>query len=607
MSTEVTAVFKLVDDASSALRKIEAQSKLTQKSLNSMSGVTGTQRASLARLAQSTDQLSAKQAIQRDVLKEVAKADSEVRKSFIDTHQTLGPLAQRVDRLVGSWRSGSGPLSALHSGMKNLKNDASDLRYALQPLADRFEGVNRAAHGALGGVTGLVKGLPLMPTLIVAAIQPALSLAGALGALASSLGGAVGGAGLLGGGLLSAFGVGLGSVVIAAKPAMAAIKQYTKLQTALNTAIASGSKPAVEKAQKNFDTFVKGHKDVATFASSLDQFKKSFASLSGAGQPALFQTVTTAMNAFQKQLPVLKSEVASNLGAIRDAFQSTFGKYLGSSEFGDFIKRLGQVFRANIVGVMQSVVNIGHAFYNILKVIQPQLMGAGSAMERLTKRFQDWTASGQGISRIQEMTHAFHEWMSLLGGVARLIGVIAGAGMRQGTDVVATWAKQVNALADRLSKPIGQHSVENYFKNALSQSAKIWDALKGLVGQVLTLSKVLNPFAAAATFILRNLPPGAITAILSMVGLFKIATGVKSGLDAFRGTPANPMVVVVEGGSGVGTPGGTTIYPSGGGTGAPDEKPPDEKPPYSANWGAVSQRGRSTYHLCQSAWRSLVR
>ena len=248
---------------------------------------------------------------------------------------------------------------------KNVRNHIENFTRSMVRSHPAIQGFSQALGGALGGLKGFATALPMFGTLILTLLPQIVALSGAVVALGASLAGAVGGGALLGGGLLGSFAVGLGSVAVIAKPAITQLTNYQKAVTGLNKAIASGKPGQIKAAQKQVDALAKANPGVAQLARNIAGFKKEWDKATAPARASFFKIAADAMGELRKNVGFLSGEVNKNLASVAAAVH----RYIGplTNALKPLINTFGGIFRRNIGGTMQGVVNILKGLSNILK------------------------------------------------------------------------------------------------------------------------------------------------------------------------------------------------------------------------------------------------
>ena len=550
MAVSVEAAFILLDKASGPLRDIAAQAKLTDKELKKLGGGTGA--------SSSTSGLT-----------QAAIAAEKVKKAMEDADKPIADVKSGMDDLKGSTRSASteltthtsvlqkvrGAFSALGNSVKSVIGHFKNFKTEIQS-SNSFIGKHQTAisrlTGAFAGLGVAAKNVILpfgmIPSAVMAATSAIGPLVGTVGALVGSLGQAVGGAGFgavgVGGGLLGSFVVGIGSIAAVAKPAMTQLTNYRTAVTALNTAMAEGNATAIKSAQKNLDALSKSQPQIAAFSKSIDGMEKSWKSATSAGRGAFFSMATSAVNDLRKDMSFLGPEANANTLAMKNAFNKNLGPFLTGSVFKNLTETLSGIFQKNLPGFTHGITNLFTAFDNILKIFTPTLDKVGSGFDRLTGKFAKWTGSVKGDKSIESMTHAFSDWVKFLGAVARLIGVVMGAGAKQGTSMIEGWTKSLNKFTDSLK---GTTKLQNFFSQATGQMKNLWPTVKDTAKAVWQVYQALKPLSnvylklldAVAKFVSKVPTPlltAAVTAVIAgkalgaAVPVFSKVTGKTGGM-----------------------------------------------------------------------------
>ena len=551
MAVSIEAAFVLIDKASGPLKDIEGQAKRTDKALRGMGsgGAMGDAQKSIQKTTQILDQHG-------NVLSEVESKTKSATNAMEKEADAVKKLGREGERTLGFF--------------KNVRNHIDNFTRSLVRSHPAIQGFSQGIAGVLGGLKGFATALPMFSTLIITMLPQVVALTGALGGLLSSLGGAIGGGVLAGGGLLGSFAVGLGSVALVAKPAITQLQTYEKAVTSLNKAIASGKPGQIKAAQKQVDTLAKANPGVAQLARNIAGFKKEWDKATAPAKSSFFKIAGDAIGAVRKNLGFLGGEVNKNVKAVADAVHKYITPLMDALK--PLIGTLGSIFRANIGGTMGGIVNVLKGVSNIFKDMAPFLSKAGDGFQKFTERFDKWTTSTKGKRMIKEMTDSFKEWMKLLWQVARILGSVMGAGMKTGTDQVKKWADSLKKVADNLAKPGGAGGVAKWFKQTMDQTMKLLPVIKKLADSIAALAKIFKPLGDATTFVLKNLPTPAITALAAaLIGFktFKGASGfagtVGKAFGKFGekgGSFTNPLYVEVTNG-GVGGGGGSGLAGEG--------------------------------------------
>jgi phage-related protein/cell wall-associated NlpC family hydrolase len=552
VAVSIEAAFVLVDNASKALRKIELQAIATDKALKSMGGASS----------------GGAQGWNRSFSTGATKAIGDVTKATKDLNAATDDTASKVDSATKKVRTHMSVLRMLTSPVRFLATHIGNLAKSTEnwtrnlfknhPALVKMGG----ALGAVGGgVKGLVTALPLMASAALAALGPIVALGGAIGALAGSLSFAVGGGALLGGGLLGSFAVGLGSVVAVAKPAITQLQNYQKAVKQLQTAEQSGSKTAVQAAQRRLDAINKANPGVAKLGENLKGLENAWKKATAPGRAAFFDLANTAIGEVRKNMGWLAKEADTNTKAVADAFKKNIGPL--ADALRPMIQRLGSIFRANLPGFAGGITNIVKGLSNILKVLEPQLKTFGTGFDNLTKRFDEWTSSNRGQKSIKLMGEEFKQWGRILGGVARILGDVLGAGARASQGTIKNWADSITKFATVLGGKGGTKGVQSFFAQSLKEAGKLVKPLETIAKSLGQLYTLMKPFGSVIETVVGHMPPALLTAGLGIFLAAKTAIGASKGYGAVTGAlskfglggkdrgdrPTNPLFVAVVAGA----------------------------------------------------------
>jgi hypothetical protein len=576
VAVSLEATFILVDKASSKLKEIAAQAKLTDKALRDMggggsTGMAGYQRTfapvtqGIGKITSATEDLNA--------------ATKDTQKTADDTSKTVRVLGMNFDRTRGL-------LSNLTSQFRKHRDESGRLSGIFKTLIGHVtnfgKGIDNAARnmlknhpalvnfasslgGVAGGVKGLVTALPLLATAAIAAAPAIVALGGAIGALAGSLSFAAGGGALLGGGLLGSFAVGLGSVVAVAKPAITQLTNYRKAVTQLQTAEQTGNVTAIKTAQTRLDAISKLNPGVQQLSQNLSGMEAAWKKATAPGRAAFFDLANTAIGTLRKNMGFFATEADKNTKAVADAFKKNLGPLVDTLK--PMVTMLGSIFRTNLPGFMAGVTNIFRGLSNILKVLEPQLKTFGGGFDRMTKRFDEWTSSAKGRSSIKLMGEEFKQWGRILGGVARILGDVLGAGARASQGTIKNWADSIQKFANALGGKGGTKGVQNFFQEAMKNAGKLVKPLENIAKSLAQMYTIYKPFGNVLISVLGKFPPALITGLATVFLASKAAIGAKAGYSGVRGalsgfagkgTPTDPMWVRIIGSGGSGLSGLTS-------------------------------------------------
>jgi hypothetical protein len=503
MAVSIEAAFVLLDKASGPLKEIRKQALLTDKALKGM-GQGGTGLGGTGAAGGGLGPFS---------------------KALADARQRSKDLGTEVDKTVKKIEKADG-------WFKRITKSLNDWRKGLAQTHPILAGFGSALGGVVGGLKGMLTALPPLVTLALVAAPAIVALSGAILALGSSLAGAVGGGVLLGGGLLGSFAVGLGSIAAIAKPAITATQNYEKAVKNLNTAIASGSPTAIKARQQQLDAIAKANPGVAQLAGNLKKFRDQWKEATKPARASFFKLAADGIQTLRGLLPTLANEANKNTAALQSSFQKILSPFLDSSTFKGFVSGLGGIFRANLPGFMTGLVNVFKGLASILKVLTPQLDRAGPSFQKFTGNFAKWAASAGGKSTIKEMGKAFSAWLDLVKQIGRVIGSVIGAGMKPGTSEVTKWADNMRKAADDLKKPAAKNSLAGFMSKSLDDVNKLWPVLKQVATDLLGIYKIFKPLGSATAWVIKNMPPAAVTAAAVGFGAFKIGGGAVKGAKA---------------------------------------------------------------------------
>lgn len=476
------------------------------------------------------------------------KSMRNIRRAVSDTGTSARGVGQDLDRLtprfatLHSWATRVHDVFARLSGTGNtgfftrMRRDFRDLMIAMKPMEGIFKGVAGGIGGVIGGVKGLVTAFPPMISLALVATPVVLALGAAILALGASLGAAVGGALVVGGGLLGAFVVGLGSIAAVAIPAISSLTKLRTAQDQLNMAIAEGApQSTIDRYRKQIQMIEKQYPGLKQVSGAIKELGTEWRKLSRPAQKEFFALLADGIHTVEKLLPQLANQAQKNLGAVKRAWDNIIGPGLRSKAFQQFIGDLGKIFRANLPGFARGLVSLGDAIHNMIHTALPQLEKVGGGFAKIMRSFDKFTASPKGQRWTMQMISAFKSWGSLLGNAIKLLGTtFLQAG--QGTKVIQGWADSLAKFADYLSSGKGQKAMKDFFSGGLGEAGKLVKVLQNLVGILRQFLPLLAGIGKAIQDTLGNLPPDVAVRLGEAYVLGKAGRGAIRGARKASGT-----------------------------------------------------------------------
>ena len=333
----------------------------------------------------------------------------------------------------------------------------------------------------------------LMMGALTAAAPLLLRVAGAATQLASSLVMAAGGAGVIGGGAIGAFIVGLGSVAIAAKGVATDLKEVSKAQDAYTKVVqqyGAQSKQAAE-AQKALNRELKdAPKGSLELLNNVKALGKEWKNATREARTYIVQTANYAVQSVRGRAGPLAAMVNQNVGAVAGVSRGMIDRLLSRENLGT-LARISQGFRRDLPPAADALTNIVLSVGRLVAVAQPFVHDFLVAFDRWTRRLNIATHDTEYLrGRMKEMVEEFRQWARLLGATWRLLMAVV-RGATRTHDAVRGITSQFNEWTRWLNQnPV---KVARFFRDSKQGAQDIGNALVYVVRLFNRLAIALDP------------------------------------------------------------------------------------------------------------------
>ena len=521
MSATLEGTFRLIDRASRTLDAIERRAKTTDKALRGVGNALDMVERKMIGTASATrglntelEKLSRKRITPKIDLQGVAKAIAELK--------ALQAAKSRVDGLLTANSKPGGPVGK-----------------AGRAFGGFGEQVGRAGRF----VSGFVGALPKMILLLTAALPVVNALAGGVTALVSSLTAAVGGAGVIGGGFIGAFAVGIGSLVLGIKSAIGPLKEMQKAQEGLSKAVASGDPRKIREAQDQFNRLAKAAPGLAKLNTELTKTKEAFKDFgTPEGRGDFFAFATKGLRTMRGMMTRFEGDIERNNRAFYKSFDPLF-KLLRGREFEDFFKRVSYTWQRSIGPLMKGIEGFARGSMRVITQGLPEVRRMARSFEDMGKNFASWAGSNKGERSVRRMIDSFRDWRGLLRSTVGLLRAVFAPARGAGDSMVVSLTATFDRWADWLDKHPAE--VRKFFDDAVRDVSKFAAVIASLVEDLFKLGEALRPLASMAA---------------DLVG----ATGLSGTAGLLAGYATVKGAKAVLGGGGAGGAGGAAGGAAGG-------------------------------------------
>lgn len=328
---------------------------------------------------------------------------------------------------------------------------------------------------------------------LLAALPLLSRVAGAVTELASSLIMAAGGAGVIGGGAIGAFVVGLGSVAIAAKGVTTDIKNVSKAQEAYTKVVDQYGASSTQAAQaqaalnKELKAAPRGSLELLNHVKALG---KEWKNATSEARGYIVATADYAIQRVRGQMGPLSRMVNQNVGAVATQGRGLIDRLLSS----DNLRTLAEVskgFRRDLPPAADALGNIVLSIGRLVAAAQPFVQDFLVGFDRWTQRLNAATHDTEYLRyRMHEMVEEFRQWEKLLISTWHLLMAIVRGSTRM-HDSLAGVTSQLDEWTAWLNRnPV---KVARFFRDSRQGAQDIGNALLYVLTLFARLSVTLDP------------------------------------------------------------------------------------------------------------------
>lgn len=376
---------------------------------------------------------------------------------------------------------------------------ANEAAVALGGAAGGGGGGPPTALGGAGGgglrasILGVTGGLGLMVPALIAAAPAVVALTGAVSALAGSLGAAIGGAGALGIGGLSAFVVGVGSIVAVAKPAINDLKELKKAQDGYNKAVQQYGRDSAQaaQAQRTLSRQQRQAPGAASVLRNAGVLSRRWRNLTGGAREDFFGILNEGLETANSLLPTFGGIANRVLSSVRRAVEDLLRPFRGSEWRGIF-RDLGDTFARFSGPALRSIGNLALFFGRIARAASPMVI-------RMFEKLEDWTSGlARGVSNrertantVERLVGHLRDWVKMGGAAVRLMATFFGAGAQQGQSIVQGITEQFDKWTEWLKEHPGE--VQDFFERTIDSAGKLVTAIGNIASEIGKIADALIP------------------------------------------------------------------------------------------------------------------
>lgn len=443
--------------------------------------------------------------------------------------------AEKTDRAL--LRAGaSGDLASKQIGGSSSQSNYSNAERALSRVDSQAQ--------STGNSFGFLRNRIVMIGGALLGLAPAVvQTIGVLGQLSSSLISAAGGAGVIGGGLLGAFAVGLGAVGFVLKDTMSAVKASQQAFTSYNQAVQMygqhSSQAATAAARLNVQLKLAPQNTLALL-NNLKSLSLEWDRVTSKSQGAIVALAAYGTGRLSDALPGLASSLINpSVSAFTAAGKTLFDRLLSPESIKTFTQ-LAQGFQRMIGPLVDMIANLGQAFGHLAVIALP-------FSERFVKSLDTWSQRFMAASRDTAYFHAmfsalvsdFRTWMSFFGATLNFLRTFVeytkgGSGEIKGiTDALKDWTAWIRDNPAKMNR---------FFEGSTQMASDLGKAVKFVWDVFAGLSNTLAPTWQLIRQLLGTVGPPLLKLLLAITSTISILTQSFS----FLGQPNSALAIVLN-------------------------------------------------------------
>lgn len=397
----------------------------------------------------------------------------------------------------------------------NVDVDADRAGRSLGGLFGLFGTAGRGADGMTKSLNGATRGFGSLAVKAVASLGAIVPVGPTLVGVAAAATALVGAVGLAAGSLVTA-GASASSLILAfaaLKVGMTGVGDAMSAQIEANKELAETGAISAATQEKLAESLKKlapaAQEAVKTFAGLSDEYAKLRKAVQQelfAGQAANIKKVDGAYRG------LLQDTLSKAAGVFNDAADSAT-KFLTSADGKNTMSQILNGMVDNLKALIPAFGNVASGMLTLLGGAQENATGLSNSFLDVTQRFEDFAdrvaSNGALKDFLTRAQDAAGSLMGVIGGLARVLGGVFGAGAGIGVSMLETFADRLNSLADTIKSVEGQDALAGFFSNiAVAGQAfsdvmgvikpvlgGLGDVLSGLSGPLDRLREALLPLA----------------------------------------------------------------------------------------------------------------
>lgn len=236
----------------------------------------------------------------------------------------------------------------------------------------------------------------------------------------------------------------------------------------------------------------------------------------------------------ERLLPVLSDGMTRVGGALGEA-AAGMSRFLGGAQSLNFLDSL---FASTAVSVERATGTMPNFLSGLMALGSaglPFVEAFGSAMLRVSERFQDWAVraaeTGQAHQWIQGAIKTFRQLGSILGNIGSIFGSIGQAAGDGG--LLGTLDSLTGSMADFLNTSEGMSALQGLFQGLSDIGGALSPVLQALVGGIGTLAPLVGEIAQVMGPVLTSAINGLVPALAALQpGIQAVIGGLGEGIDA---------------------------------------------------------------------------
>lgn len=357
---------------------------------------------------------------------------------------------------------------------------------------------------------------------VLAAAPLLVRTAGSLTQLVASLVQAAGGAGVIGGGALGAFIVGLGSVMLVMKGVTTEVKNVTKAYTAYTTAVRvhGAASTQAARAQQSLNVAVKAAPaGTLALVQNVKALKTEWEAATKQARGYIITVAAYAANQARGVIPQVARMVNQNVGAVAGQARTLIDRMMDPGNLV-ILERISAGFRRDLPPAADAMGNLMFSFGRLVADAQPFVRQFLVGIDQWTKRLDVATRDTRFMHyEMAGLVTEFRNWLRFLGATWNLLREVFHSATLLHTSlhgITGTFTDWTRWLQDNPLK------VARFFQNSSQAAGDLGRAVKWVIDLFALLYSGLDPIWQALRGVLTAIGRPLLDVLTQLAGLIGI-------------------------------------------------------------------------------------